>query len=233
MNSNREEHNGGDQYSAFLSKFDKKNSVDINVLHQQLGHPNELIVKKTSKEMGIVLTGKFKICESCELAKSRRSNMNKINYNHSSIPGERLYTDISYLKSPSYGGSNNWILIVDECTRMKWSIFCNKRSNMGEIISKFVRDLQLVYNKEVKYIRCDNAGENALIEANLREIGIGSKIEKTAPYTPEQNGMVERPFQTLFNSVREMLNHTNLEGFQKINYGKKHLKLTLIWRFLK
>ena len=115
-----------------MSKFDKKNSVDINVLHQQLGHPNELIVKKTSKEMGIVLTG------------------------------ERLYTDISYLKSPSYGGSNNWILIVDECTRMKWSIFCNKRSNMVEIISKFVRDLQLVYNKEVKYIRCDNAGEKCV-----------------------------------------------------------------------
>ena len=65
MNSKREEHNGGDEYSAFLSKFDKKNSVDINVLHQQLGHTNELIVKKTSKEMGIVLTGKFKICESC------------------------------------------------------------------------------------------------------------------------------------------------------------------------
>ena len=72
---------------VLFSKFNKKNSVDINVLHQQLGHPNELIVKKTSKEMGIFLPVKFKICESCELDKSRRYNMNKINYNHSSIPG--------------------------------------------------------------------------------------------------------------------------------------------------
>ena len=27
--------------------------------------------------------------------------------------------------------------------------------------------------------------------------------------------MVERPFQTLFNSVREILNHANLEGFSR------------------
>ena len=55
----------------------------------------------------------------------------------------------------------------------------------------------------MKYIWC----ENEFIEDNLREFGIGSKIEKTSPYTPDQNGMLERPFQTLFNSVREMLNH--------------------------
>ena len=44
---------------------------------------------------------------------------------------------------------------------------------MSEIISKFVNDLQLMYKKEVKYIRCDNEGENELIESNLRDIGIG------------------------------------------------------------
>ena len=70
--------------------------------------------------MRLELTGNFKTCESCSLAKSRRSNMNKVNYHKSTIPGERIYTDISYIKQVSYGGSSNWILIVDKCTKMKW-----------------------------------------------------------------------------------------------------------------
>ena len=147
---------------------------------------------------------------------SRRSNMNKVNYHKSTIPGERIYTDISYIKQVSYGGSSNWILIVDECTKMKWSFFCNKRSCIGEIISNFVKELSLTCNKEVRFIRCDNAGENDLIEVKLRDIGMGTKVEKTAPYTPEQNGIVERPFQTLYNSVRSILKHVNVKLFSRV-----------------
>ena len=43
----------------------------------------------------------------------------------------------------------------------------------------------------VKYIRCDNAGENTkqLREACEEEMGIIQEF--TAPYTQEQNGVVE------------------------------------------
>jgi len=47
----------------------------------------------------------------------------------------------------------------------------------------------------VKYIRCDNAGENKLLEASLKPDPI--VMEYTAANTPQQNSIVERAFPTL------------------------------------
>ena len=38
---------------------------------------------------------------------------------------------------------------------------------------EFVKDLKAKENKEVKFIRCDNAGENRKAEEKLRELGFG------------------------------------------------------------
>ena len=50
----------------------------------------------------------------------------------------------------------------------------------------------------MKIIRCDNAGENEVLE---RELGI------TAPGTPQQNGVVERAFVMVMRRPRAMMNH--------------------------
>ena len=57
----------------------------------------------------------------------------------------------------------------------------------------------------VKIIRCDNAGENRAFEEACKQEGLGLKFEYTAPNTPQQNGRVERKFQTLYGRARAML----------------------------
>ena len=37
------------------------------------------------------------------------------------------YTDISSIDAKSVGGGKYWILIVDEATKFKWSIFVKKK----------------------------------------------------------------------------------------------------------
>jgi transposase InsO family protein len=56
----------------------------------------------------------------------------------------------------------------------------------------------------VKKIRSDNGSEfkNLQVEEFLEEEGI--KHEFSAPYTPQQNGVVERKNMTLINMVRTM-----------------------------
>jgi len=49
-------------------------------------------------------------------------------------------------------------------------------------------------NYQVKFIRCDNAGENVQLEEASKEEGLGVVFEYTAPNTPQQNGRVERGF---------------------------------------
>ena len=48
------------------------------------------------------------------------------------------------------------------------------------------------YKIQVKTIKCDNAGENKVLEIESDKNKLGIIFEYTAPGTPQQNGVVER-----------------------------------------
>ena len=60
----------------------------------------------------------------------------------------------------------------------------------------------------------DNAGENIYIEQAIRSdlvlCEMGTVVEYTAPYTPQQNGKVEQAFPTLFSRARALCNGAKL-----------------------
>ena len=60
----------------------------------------------------------------------------------------------------------------------------------------------------------DNAGKNIYIEQAIRSDPVlcemGTVIEYTAPYTPQQNGKVEQAFPTLFSRARASCNGAKL-----------------------
>ena len=60
---------------------------------------------------------------------------------------------------------------------------------------------------QVKIIRCDNAGENKVLERESDKNELGIVFEYTAPGTPQQNGVVERAFVTVMGRARAMMNH--------------------------
>jgi hypothetical protein len=69
----------------------------------------------------------------------------------------------------------------------------------------FLRRAQNEFEIKVKKIRRDNGSEfkNLQVEEYLEEEGI--KHEFSAPYTPQQNGVVERKNRTLIDMTRTML----------------------------
>ena len=110
------------------------------------------------------------------------------------LPGERLYVDISGPCKQTYVGSKYWILFVDDFSRKSWSFFVTTKSALSHIADGLF--LQLRGNTPVKYLRCDNAGENM---SNLQLVchKYNVKMGYTAPNTPHQNGVVERKFVTI------------------------------------
>ena len=60
---------------------------------------------------------------------------------------------------------------------------------------------------QVKIIRCDNTGENKVLERESDKKELGIIFEYTAPGKPQQNGVVERAFVTIIGSARAMMNH--------------------------
>lgn len=184
----------------------EKSAININTFHARLGHVHEEMMRRTEKVMGIKLVGTLPSCTYCALAKAKKKKISKLDLNKSETKGERISTDISYINQPSLGGAKYWIMVVDQATRMKWSRFVKVKSEMAPIIIEILRIIQQDGNT-VRFIRCDNAGENKIIKDELVKQEIKNiEMEFTAPRTPEQNALVERPFSFLWNRVREMLN---------------------------
>jgi hypothetical protein len=169
-------------------------TIDINQAHKKYGYVSEAALCATLKSINVHPTGKLRSCEGCALAKAKAKSVSKISSIRATLPGERLYVDISGPYKQTYVGSKYWILFVDDFSRKSWSFFVNAKSALSDVADGLF--LQLRGNTPVKYLRCDNAGENlSNLQAVCHKYNVG--MEYTAPNTPQHNGVVERKFVTI------------------------------------
>ena len=180
--------------------------ININDLHERLGHPSEEATRKTGKMLGLKVTGAFQKCENCAISKARRMNLNKERVERSKTRGFRLFIDVSSIKTVSFGGKKFWLLILDDCTDCCFSFFLKSKDEVSTKVREFIQEIKVTQGIEVKTIRCDNSGENRQLERDSKRDGLGIKFEYTAVNTPQQNGRVERKFAALYGRVRSMLN---------------------------
>jgi hypothetical protein len=113
-----------------------------------------------------------------------------------------LFDPIAYI---SIGGSKYCLVIVDDYSRFTWVFFLQEKSQTQETLKIFLRRAQNEFGLRIKNIRSDYGTEfkNSQFEGFLEEQGI--KHEFSSPYTPQQNGVVERKNRTLLDMVRTML----------------------------
>ena len=175
--------------------------------HRVTGHAGHHLMDATAKYYKVDLTGKVNNCLSSSLEKVRHKNIKKKNEDKSKNPGERMYLDISSMRKPSMGGRQHWVMLVDEATKYKKSFFLKKKNEQVEPIIDWIKALKARHKNQVKIIRCDNAGENKVLERDSDKNELGIILEYTAPGTPQQNGVVERAFLTVMGRARAMMNH--------------------------
>jgi transposase InsO family protein len=79
------------------------------------------------------------------------------------------------------------------------------KSEVQGKVKTFIRRAQSEFEQPIKKVRSDNGSEfwNTNVEEFLDQEGI--KHEFSAPYTPQQNGVVERKSRTLIEMVRTLL----------------------------
>jgi transposase InsO family protein len=122
-----------------------------------------------------------------------------------------LFGPIAYI---SIGGNKYGLVIVDDFSHFTWVFFLQDKSEAKGIVKKFIRRVQNDFELKVKNIRSDNGSEfrNNQVEEFLDEEGI--KHELSAPYTPQQNGIIERKNRTLIKAARTMLDkYKTLDSF--------------------
>jgi hypothetical protein len=113
----------------------------------------------------------MKPCRACTAAKAKQKNLTKVsNHVKSENPGERMFLDLAYFKTPRKGmviPKPNWRLMVDESTNFKITDFYKKKNDMVEptcIVIKQLKDK----GREIKVLCMDNAGKNTLLEARCK-----------------------------------------------------------------
>jgi hypothetical protein len=172
-------------------------TLDINVAHGLLGHPDTRTVKAMAAQHDWTLTGSVQPCGSCALAKARAKAVPKSTLTKAKVPGERLFLDISGPYADSLNQNKYWLRIVDDFSKFSWDCFLPKKSGIQIPLAKLLKANKAA-GKPCKFLRCDNAGEN---ESYVQELCVEYDVilEMTAPNTPQMNGVVERSFVTCRN----------------------------------
>jgi hypothetical protein len=178
---------------------DKHKPIKAKVAHSLLGHINEVDSRTSAKYLGYEISkGSMKPCDACAESKSKQKSLPSrteivkrvvIKKDTPKLVNERIYLDISTIKAPAGVKVTvkklQWVIIVEGRTEKKWTDFYESKNGYVEpACVKFQRWKEA--GMPVKIIRCDNAGENKLLEkrCNSADWKLNIDFEYTARDTP-------------------------------------------------
>ena len=124
------------------SQATQKINVNVNTLHELLGHPSEAMMRKIAKELNVILTGIVEPCKACILGKAKEPNVSTITHKCSAMIGEMLFIDISVPTVKSLGGKRHWLLVVNDFMNCAWSYLLKEKSVIAITVNNFITQLK-------------------------------------------------------------------------------------------
>lgn len=123
----------------------------------------------------------------------------------------------------SISGSQYVLTIVDDSSRSVWTFLLAHKSLVPQTLKHFFNLIHNQFSCIVKVVRSDNGTEfvNKACTNMFGELGIIH--QKTYPYTPQQNGVVERKHRHLVTTAKSLLIHA---GLSKRFWGDSMLMAT-------
>jgi hypothetical protein len=119
---------------------------------------------------------------------------------------ELVYADVCGPISPMTQGGNKYMfLIVDDHSRYMWAFLIKTKDEVFECFKKFKNLMEVELGTRLKTLRTDNGGEftSRAFEDFCDQEGITHQF--SAPYTPQQNGVVERRNRSVLGMTRSIL----------------------------
>jgi transposase InsO family protein len=122
------------------------------------------------------------------------------------LPMELWHGDLCGPISPATpAGKEYFLLLVDDYSRHMWIVLLRSKDEALAAIRKVQAAAELEKNLKLKAVRTERGGELSSAEFVEYCEARGIKHFRTAPYTPQQNGVVERTNQTIVNMARSLL----------------------------
>lgn len=186
--------------------------------HKKLGHINVHKIVEMSKS-GLLPPindssdlSKF-TCEGCIKGKLARKPFKTREIRQFEV-GESFHTDLmGPSEIDSLCGKRYTVVCKDEMSSYRVLFFIERKSEVVNSLKAYIAYVHKKTGNKVKVMRSDNALEltGSSFEEYLRENNITHEL--SAPYVPQQNGLVERENRTLTELARSMLLDVNVPKF--------------------
>lgn len=188
---------------------------DATTWHARLGHIGSESLKTMVKKELVIGLPKISVdketCASCLLGKQARRPFPKATAYRAENVLELVHGDLCGPITPPTTARNRYIfVIIDDHSRYMWSILLKDKGQAFEKFKKFKTIVELETKAKIKCFRTDRGGEFTSTEFNKFCEGCGIMRHLTAPYSPQQNGVVERRNRTLMEMSRSLLKHMSL-----------------------
>jgi len=187
------------------------NLEDKNWLwHARFGHLNFRALRDlASKGMveGMPTVDRVEqVCDGCTLGKQHRIPFPHQSSFRASQGLELVHADLcGKISPPTPGGKEYFLLVVDDHSRYMWVELLKTKDEALSHFKKIKQQAELEHGRKLKALRTDRGGEfnSNLFTVFCNETGI--KHYTTTPYSPQQNGVVERRNQIVVEMARCLL----------------------------
>ena len=143
---------------------------------------------------GIIITNRYvpPVCEGCVLGKLKRNEFPTSNREPVAEVGRLIAADVGGpMQEPSLSGARYYVLFKDKCSGYRKVYFIKTKAEAAGKFRLFIPFFQNETGKIIKTLLTDGGGEFKGGDWTwVEELGIRRLY--TVPYSPQQNGSVER-----------------------------------------
>jgi transposase InsO family protein len=126
-------------------------------------------------------------------------------------PLELIHSDICEMNGVlTEGGQRYFMTMIDDASRYCYVYLLKTKDEDLNCFKTYKAEVENQLEKKIKHFRSDRGGEYFSNDFDLFCMEHGIIHERTAPYSPQSNGVVERKNRTLTSLVNSMLDTVGL-----------------------
>jgi len=171
------------------------------VWHGRYGHLNFRALRELGKKKmvdGLPAIDKVEeFCDACALGKQQRSTFSRVANYRADLRGQ--------IRSITPGGKSYFLLIVDDYSRFMWVELLETKDEAFRCFKRVKTLAETERSCKLRAFHSGRGGEFNSIEFREYCDEQGMKHFTTKPYTPQQNGVVERRNRTAVEMARCLL----------------------------
>lgn len=186
--------------------------------HRRLAHVNVYKIMEMSKQgllppIAVDTNLTDFVCEGCIKGKMHKQPF-KSRPKRVFKTGEAMHCDLQGPMEVNSLANSQFVLVIkDEASSFRNLFFLKHKSDTINSLTAYIGYVERKTGNKVKVMRSDNGGE--FIDYRVKVLLNNNSIthELSAPYTPEQNGLIERENRTIVELARSLLQDKNLPKF--------------------